>query len=103
MIRIRASLHGSEILSLSVTGHSGSAEKGEDLVCAAVSAVSFGLLNALDLLGSDADLKLEDNLIEIRTVTPDQSTETILKTGLIQLQTIEETNQKYVRIEKTEV
>ena len=42
---------------------------------------------------------------EIRRMkmTPDQTTETILKTGLIQLQTIEETNQKYVRIEKTEV
>ncbi|WP_139490286.1 ribosomal-processing cysteine protease Prp [Brevibacillus dissolubilis] len=39
-----------EIVEITLTGHAGAGKLGEDIVCAAVSAVSFGNLNAVHLL-----------------------------------------------------
>lgn len=103
MIQVRAGQHAGHIVSLEVTGHSGSAEKGKDLVCAAVSAISFGLCNALDQSGSDAEIKVENNLIRIQASGTDANTEVILRTGLIQLKTVEETNRSYLNIQTLEV
>lgn len=46
MITVRVSYQDGVITRLTITGHGG-AKKGKDLVCAAVSAVSIGGLNAL--------------------------------------------------------
>jgi len=103
MIHVCAKLHAGQIVSLEVSGHAGSAEKGKDLVCAAVSAISFGLCNALDQSGSEAEIKVESNRIRIQASGSDQNTETILRTGLIQLKTVEETNGSYLNIQTLEV
>lgn len=39
--------------SLTVKGHAGYAERGKDIVCAAVSALAQGLLHSLDALTDD--------------------------------------------------
>lgn len=39
-----------QITFFSVEGHAGFAEAGQDIVCAAVSAVTFGTVNALEKL-----------------------------------------------------
>ncbi|ERI11507.1 ribosomal-processing cysteine protease Prp [Aneurinibacillus aneurinilyticus] len=38
------------IEEITISGHAGSAEYGQDLVCAAVSAISLGCVNAVELL-----------------------------------------------------
>ena len=99
MIYARFREHGDTLTGLTVKGHSGSAAHGEDLVCAAVSGIMFGLCNACDQLGS-YDIEVADNLIRIENLGKD---DTVLRVGLLQLQTVEETNRRYVKVEISEV
>ena len=50
-----------KISSFSVTGHSGTAEHGEDIVCAAVSVLSINTINSLEkLAGVVLEKELDD-------------------------------------------
>ena len=88
------------IRSVRISGHSQSADKGEDLICAAVSAIAFGTCNALYELGSDAECSVGDNRIEIRNCGSDELTQTILKTAVVQLKTVEEGNTQFLNIKE---
>ena len=103
MIRISVEEHNGSICSLEITGHSGSAERGKDLVCAAVSGIAFGLCNAMDILAHAEDISVGDNLISIKVSQPDEQTDLILKTGLIQLETVAEQNRRFIKVYKLEV
>ncbi len=104
MIRVKVLTLNDAIRSLVIKGHAGYADKGQDLVCAAVSSISIGLCNALDhLAAADCKITLEENRIEIEASSDNEKLQTILNTGLIQLQTVEEQFSEFVRIEKTEV
>ncbi|MBQ6451154.1 MAG: ribosomal-processing cysteine protease Prp [Solobacterium sp.] len=76
------------IEKISVTGHADAAAYGEDLICAGVSSIAFGLCNALDEMKASADIKIKENSIEIRTDSKDALTQTILETGYYQLKTV---------------
>lgn len=102
MIHIRISMKDQMIKELEISGHAGYREHGEDLVCAAVSGIAFGLCNAADIL-LKGDPQVKDNLIRIRIDDPDERSEMVMRTGMIQLQTIAESCQNYVKIEITEV
>lgn len=50
-----------EIEAITVSGHANAAKHGSDIVCSAVSAVSMGTINAVDLLlNSDPDVQLAE-------------------------------------------
>lgn len=53
MIRVRYEKDG-EMHTLSVNGHAGYAEKGEDIVCAGVSALVYALIGWLENNSEDA-------------------------------------------------
>lgn len=103
MIQIRFTKSNGFITDLKVRGHSGSAEKGKDLICAAVSGITFGLCNALDQLTDVKDIVVKDNEIQIHVDHPNDKIETILNTALIQYKTVEENNQDFIQITNTEV
>ncbi|NCB33878.1 MAG: ribosomal-processing cysteine protease Prp [Erysipelotrichia bacterium] len=103
MIHISLSMHEGKIKDLNISGHSGSADKGQDLVCAAVSAIAFGMCNALDQMGSDASIAVKSNSIAVQVNTAEEKTETILETVWIQMKTVYESNQKYIDIKQMEV
>lgn len=103
MIRVRIKYKSNMIQELTIQGHAGYADKGEDLICAAVSSISFGLCNALDELHASSDIEISDNLIRISNIGSDDLSQIILQTGIIQLQTVEEQANKYLEINKLEV
>lgn len=103
MIYVSVTTHDSKINLIEIKGHAGSDDYGKDLVCAAVSAISFGLCNALDLLDTDATISIGNNLIRIECNNPDEKLDTILQTGLIQLKTVQEQNNSYLNIKQLEV
>ena len=102
MIHVSASVHDGNIVRLRVSGHADYSEHGKDLVCAAVSAVVFGLCNALDIQTGRADAEILKNQIVIKA-DEDEKTQIIMRTALIQLETIEETQHQFIQIKKTEV
>lgn len=87
-----------KITSIEVKGHSNKAAYGKDLVCAAVSAIITGGMNALNK--NDFDLILDEgySLIESNNI-PNDNDAIVLKTIQIQLQTVSEAEPKFVKIE----
>ncbi len=101
MIQVTIILQNQAIKMMKVSGHAASAPYGKDLVCAAVSAVMTGGVNALPQLG--VRIKNHDGLSEIQV--DDISSETIqsvIKVLETQLQTIESSYPKFIKIMRQE-
>ena len=103
MIDIRYTQYDNHITSLEISGHAGSAESGKDLVCAAVSGITFGLLNALDELTDVKNMTVGDNLIQVKVDNPTAESDLLLSAGIIQLKTVQQQNQRFIKIKKMEV
>lgn len=98
MIQITVIKLNKKIQSISVKGHSNSAPKGEDLICAGVSSIVIGGANAI-ANPECYTFKQDDGLFEINEVkTASDHDYDVLETMLIQLKTIEETYPKFVSI-----
>ena len=87
-----------KITSIEVKGHSNKDAYGKDLVCAAVSAVVTGGFNALK--DKEYDFKLDEGHAYVRALDiPSDYDAVVLKTMLVQLQTIEEAEKEFIKIE----
>jgi len=96
-----------QIRSITISGHANSGPYGHDLVCAGVSAVSFGLVNAILTLAEE-NLTIEQAEDEggyLHVEIPPQSDQVrpddvqLLLAGMvISLQTIEHDYKEYIQI-----
>ncbi len=100
MIKVLVQREEKIITSLSVSGHANSAPHGEDLVCAAVSAIITGGINAIENKKSFKLILNEgDALIELKTnEIMSKHDEIVLETIYIELKTIEESYNKFIKI-----
>ena len=98
MINIKANRKDGKIVYLSVKGHADYKEEGKDIVCAAISSISVGGINALKN-PEDFILKVEKGNVEI-SVKGEASEHDyqVLDTMLIQMKSVEETSSKYVKV-----
>ncbi len=105
MVKVFVDTKGTQIQRIKVTGHADFGPHGQDLVCAGVSSITVGILNALDLLANDScQFKMDAGLVLIEVLDCNNATvQTILQTLVIQLTTMEESYQKFIRINKQEV
>lgn len=102
MIEVEIYKHDDQIKKIIIEGHAYFAEPGQDIVCSAVSAVTFGAINAIDEL-TDAHFDLsvtEEQTGYIFYENKDNNIEAqLLLQGLvISLQTIEESSSNYIKI-----
>lgn len=82
-----------------MNGHAYAGEPGEDLVCAAVSAVVFGLTNAIIALDeSELSVSMDDGYLSVENIPDTAAAQTLLQGMLVSLQTIEEDNFKYLTV-----
>ena len=65
MINIELILKDEKCIGFTVSGHAGYAEKGQDIVCAAVSATSQMSLIGIENLGIDFKLFEEDDSLSV--------------------------------------
>lgn len=87
-----------QINFLEVKGHAKSAPHGEDLVCAEVSAVITGGFNNLKN-HRDYELKLDEGYALFKSAGPlDAHDEVVIETIVCGLNTIAETNPKFIAI-----
>ena len=104
MILVSILKHNDIIEEMKVSGHAEYADKGKDLVCAGVSTIMIGSLNALDLLANDTcDLVMDNNLVSIKIKKNTYDSQLIIKTVILQLETLKEKYSDYICIEQTEV
>lgn len=93
------------ITSYSIEGHAFFAKPGKDIVCAGVSAVTVGTVNAIErLLQVQLPHQMEKGLLRVDVPQfPDQNelqsqVQLLLQSMLVMLQTIELSYGKHIRI-----
>lgn len=86
---------------LTVDGHAGYAETGNDIVCAAVSALAQGLIHSLDALTDDRiSYQVRDGHIGIEYENLSEQGKLLIDSFFIAVSDIQMTyGEKYVRIE----
>lgn len=103
MIKVTYETDKGQITSLEVKGHAQSAEPGKDLVCSAVSAVTFGGLNALTNPSKTLVIEVSEGYVLItKNGAIVKEDEIVVKTILTQLETIARDYPKYVKISRKE-
>lgn len=104
MIRVKVKRQSGRWQELETSGHAQQAPRGEDLVCAGVSSILIGALNALNQLVPDAcDLLMEEAHVKISVKKDSGQVQLLLDSLLIQLQTMEAAYADYIQITVQEV
>lgn len=92
---------GGMIRGYCVTGHSGTAKRGQDIVCAGVSALTqSALLGILEHLHRTVDYDIASGNLTMRLQEPDDCTEAILRTMYMGLAEIQKISPKVIRIQE---
>ena len=94
-----------EIVGFHVYGHSGFAEEGEDIVCAAVSSAVYLVMNTVtDIMHIEADVQAEDGDAVLRILSEDAAVCRDLLQGLkLHLLSLEEQYSEFINVKNTEV
>jgi len=100
MIKIQINKTNNKYSSLLVSGHSNYDEHGKDIVCAGVSAVVTGGLNALTIEDKNKiSYRVKDGYVNVDVLDIENDRlQLIMDVIVIQLKTIEESYKKYVKI-----
>ena len=100
MIKIQINKTNNKYSSLIVSGHSNYDEHGKDIVCAGVSAIVTGGINALILENKNLiAYEVKDGYVNIDVLNIENNNiQLIMDVVIIQLKTIEESYKKYVKI-----
>lgn len=103
MIEIRVFLQtDGKVSGFTVTGHSGTAERGQDIVCAGVSSLTqTALLGIMEYLHREVDYDVASGKLSLKLKSaPDDLTEAILQSMLLGLMEIQRLSPEAVRILK---
>ncbi len=94
-----------DIVGFHVYGHSGFAEEGEDIVCAAVSSAVYLVMNTVtDIMHIEADVQAEDGDAVLRILSEDAAVCRDLLQGLkLHLLSLEEQYSEFINVKNTEV
>ncbi len=105
MIKITITKKNEFIKSVAVSGHANYADYGKDIVCAGVSSIIVGGINALTSIFNKDMFKVEvkEGYAYVETYKLDnKDIQLILKTIVIQLKAVEESYSKFARIKELE-
>ncbi len=105
MSMIRAEFLGSDgkLTGFRFSGHSGYAEAGEDVACAAVSSAVQLTVNLLDALGFAPDVKVGENVISCKVTRPDEASDVILSQLRLHFEAVLEEYPETIKITISEV
>ena len=100
MIKVIYGMDANRYTSLQVSGHANADEYGKDLICASVSSIMFGFMNALDSLHEDVDIKQLTNKITITNHSNSNKVQDYFELVMMQLKTIEESYGDFIKVER---
>ncbi|WP_127588000.1 ribosomal-processing cysteine protease Prp [Paenibacillus koleovorans] len=95
------------IAAFSVTGHAFYGEPGQDIVCAGVSAVTVGTVNAVETLtGVELPSRMDDGLLKVRVpdgVEQDTNAkiQLLLESMVVMLNTIQQEYGAYMQMQQS--
>lgn len=102
MIKVVFEQEDDYILAFSSKGHAGLAAEGEDIVCAAVSALLFSVVNTLDHYRAMIDLRMSDKgylRCEIKEGHRDKEIQAILQVAKVGIDSIVQEYSQYISVE----
>ena len=100
MIRAVFEAEDDKYLSLDVRGHALSDDYGKDLICASVSSIMFGFMNALDALEEEVDIRQTDDTITVVNRSDSETVQNYFELVIMQLKTIEASYGNFIRVER---
>lgn len=100
MIRAVFEAKDDRYLSLDVRGHALSDDYGKDLICASVSSIMFGFMNALDALEEEVDIRQTDDTITVVNRSESETVQNYFELVIMQLKTIEASYGNFIRVER---
>ncbi len=104
MIKVNVLLNQDKIQELEVSGHANYAKSGQDLVCAGVSSIMYGTYNALvELCTTGFNYEVANGYFKISILEESDTIQIVIKTALVQLETVETSYANYIKIKKMEV
>ncbi|MDI3535544.1 MAG: uncharacterized protein PWP16_210 [Eubacteriaceae bacterium] len=109
MTRIQIIKENHRVSQISVLGHAGYADAGEDIVCAAISVLTISILNGLtELVGrQDLNEKIQEGAVtffipETANDSISKETQLLLDTYILGIKGVEEAYGNYIKIEEVE-
>ncbi|MBO8424165.1 MAG: ribosomal-processing cysteine protease Prp [Firmicutes bacterium] len=100
MTTIRIFRTEGHITAVTVEGHTGYAEEGSDIVCAAVSALTQGaLLGIREVAGIGAESRVSDGRLTFRLKEHNEKSDAILETMRLALLDVTKGYPRYIRME----
>ena len=80
MIKVSFLKKGDSFIGFELSGHSGYAEEGADIVCSAVSSVAYMVANTLtEILGENAAITLDDGYMKLITENATEKNQVLFK------------------------
>jgi uncharacterized protein YsxB (DUF464 family) len=103
MISAKLLTRNGTLCGFDISGHSGSAARGSDIVCAAVSSAAYMAANTLtEVCGCHAEIYEADGALRVTVSDPEQA-QIVLKGLEIHLQGLVAQYPKFIKIQLTEV
>ena len=104
MIKVTFLRHEDEYRGFVISGHSGYADEGEDIVCSAVSSAAYMTANTLtEIVGIKADITLDDGHMKFTSVDCTSEVQTIYKGLALHLNALAEQYNRYILCEEKTV
>ena len=100
MIKAKYEVKDGSYLSLDVKGHAEYGEYGKDLICASVSSILFGFMNALDELQENVEIRQSENRITVEDHSSSSTVQNYFELVIMQLKTIEESYGNFIKVER---
>lgn len=102
MIRIRVTYKNHSFESLTSAGHAQFAEEGKDIICAAISAILQGGIQALNDGTKSYSLTMKKGYLELIRVAPDMTEhdQIVIETILTQLECVAQVSNGRVTLER---
>ena len=87
-------------VSLDVSRHAQYGQYVSDLICASVSSITFGFMNALDALEEDVMIRQSENRITIVDRSGSKAVQDYFELVITQLKTIEASYGDFIKVER---
>ncbi len=103
MIDVTLLIKNEKRLGFAIKGHANFDQHGYDIVCAAVSILSYTAVNTLDYYEIDFDFFHDDNEMKVSLENPNEKSEIILNNFEIGIKTLLTNYNEYVNLNYREV
>lgn len=102
MIRVNFRFGNSLVTGFEISGHSGYADEGSDIICSAVSSAAIMTANTItEVMGANAEVSENDGYLLLKLEKSDaEKSQDILNGLLLHLKGIEQQYPEFIKIER---